>query len=340
MLKLTSVLLFFFLTTSTAILAQQEVNYALFRYHLNLINPAAAGTQGAAYLNLGVRNQWQGVADAPQSFSLTYNAPQKNERVGLGINVNNDKTFVEQQTQAFVDFSYRLPLGDEKAVYLGIKGGGTAFRLNASGLPVFQTNLPDPNLINVSSFVPNIGVGGIYHSPQFYFGFSIPRMLSTARFREKNGQETRPSDRPHYYVNTGLRLPLSERFEFTPAAMLSMVHAAPSMLVLDASFSYNNTIDFGAQYTQRGGIGGTFNLNLNNAFQMSYAYITQSGKQMNFYAQPTHELLLRIRVGAPKILDVMEEEKEQEKIALHQKNERIEQTIGTRNKNFKSGLRY
>ena len=104
-------------------LGKQEVNYALFRYHLNLINPAAAGTQGAAYLNLGVRNQWQGVADAPQSFSLHYNAPQKNERVGLGINVNNDKTFVEQQTQAFVDFSYRLPLGDEKAVYLGKRWG-------------------------------------------------------------------------------------------------------------------------------------------------------------------------------------------------------------------------
>ena len=29
-------------------MAQQEVNYALYRYHLNLINPAA-GTQGAPF---------------------------------------------------------------------------------------------------------------------------------------------------------------------------------------------------------------------------------------------------------------------------------------------------
>ena len=170
--KLTLVFLIVFCSLSSVLMAQQEVNYALYRYHLNLINPAAAGTQGAAFLNLGIRNQWLGVANAPRSLNLTYSTPQKNERVGLGFNINNDKTFVEQQTQLFFDFSYRLPLGDERSFYLGIKGGGTGFRLNAHDLAVFQSTLEDPNLLNISSFVPNIGVGAIYHTPRFYFGFS------------------------------------------------------------------------------------------------------------------------------------------------------------------------
>ena len=146
----------------------------------------------------------------------------------MGFNISNDKTFVEQQTQLFFDFSYKLPLGGEKAIFLGLKGGGTGFRLNAYDLSTFQSTLEDPNLLNVSSFVPNIGVGAIYHSPNFYAGFSIPRMLSTERFPEVNGQETRPSDRPHYYFNTGFRFPLFDRLEFTPAAMLSLISAAPS----------------------------------------------------------------------------------------------------------------
>ena len=255
MQKLTLVLLLVFYGFCSTLMAQQEVNYALYRYHLNLINPAAAGTQGAPFLNLGIRNQWQGVADAPRSLNFTYSTPQKNERVGLGFNISNDKTFVEHQTQLFFDFSYRLPLGDEHSVYLGIKGGGTGFRLNAYDLSTFQSTLEDPNLLNVSSFVPNIGVGAIYHSPKFYFGFSIPRMLSTERFREVNGQESRPSDQPHYYFNTGFRFPLLDRFEFTPAAMLSLISAAPSMYVADASFSHNKTVDFGVQYIQHGGLG-------------------------------------------------------------------------------------
>ena len=85
--KLTLVFLIVFCSLSSFLMAQQEVNYALYRYHLNLINPAAAGTQGAPFLTLGIRNQWLGVADAPRSLNFTYSTPQKNERVGLGFSV-------------------------------------------------------------------------------------------------------------------------------------------------------------------------------------------------------------------------------------------------------------
>ena len=57
-----------FCGVGATVCAQQEVNYALYRYHLNLINPAAAGTQGAPFLNLGIRNQWLGVEDAPSYY--------------------------------------------------------------------------------------------------------------------------------------------------------------------------------------------------------------------------------------------------------------------------------
>lgn len=323
MCKLTQLFLFIFCSFYSNLIAQQEVNYALYRYHLNLINPAVVGTQGAAFLNFGIRNQWLGVADAPRSLNFTYSTPQKNERVGIGFNLSNDKTFVEQQTQLFFDFSYRLPLEDEHSVYLGIKGGGTGFRLNAHDLAVYQSTLEDPNLLNVSSFVPNIGIGIIYHTPRFYIGFSIPRMLSTDRFHQENGQETQPSDHPHYYFNTGFRFNITDRFEFTPAAMLSWINLASSMYVLDASFSYNKIFDFGVQYIQRGGLGGTLMTNFDNAFQVGYAYITQSGKQVNFFSQPTHEVLLRIRVGS-----------------LKEQQDFKERYIGTKNKGIRSGLRY
>lgn len=330
----------FFLLHGTELLAQQEVNYTLYRYHMNLINPASAGTQGAPYANIGIRNQWLGIDDAPRSFSLSYSSPHKNERVGLGFSVISDKTFVEQQTQLFADFSYRLPMGDQKNVFLGLKAGGTSFRLQAADLVTLQSNLGDPNLINTSSFVPNIGVGAVYHSPGFYLALSIPRLLSTERFREENGQETRPTDRPHFYAATGVRFEVVDRFEFAPSILYSYVNAAPSQFVIDATFSYDKKFDFGAQYTQRGGIGATMNLNIADDFQLGYAYTTQLGNQENFFSRGTHELLLRIRLGrAPFVEDEAGGVADQD-IALNKNEERKERRIGTKNKGIRSGLRF
>lgn len=332
------ILLFFF--AGMSVQAQQEVNYTLYRYHMNLINPASAGTQGAPYANIGIRNQWLGIDDAPRSFSLSYSSPHKNERVGLGFSVISDKTFVEQQTQLFADFSYRLPLGDEKNIFLGLKAGGTSFRLQAADLLTLQSSLSDPNLLNTSSFVPNIGVGVVYHSPGFFVALSIPRLLSTERFREENGQETRPTDRPHFYAATGLRFQLVDRFEFTPSVLYSYVNAAPSQFVVDATFSYDKKFDFGAQYTQRGGIGATMNLNIADDFQLGYAYTTQLGNRENYFSRGTHELLLRIRLGrAPFVEDEAGGVADQD-IALNNNEERKERRVGTRNKGIRSGLRF
>ena len=330
----------FLLLFSVQLVAQQEVNYTLYRYHMNLINPAMAGTQGAPFTNIGFRNQWLGIDDSPRSFSLSYSSPHKNERVGLGFSVTSDKTFVEQQTQLFADFSYRLPLGGEKNVFLGLKAGGTSFRLQAADLRTLQSNLADPNLLNTSSFVPNIGVGAVYHSPGFYFALSIPRLLSTERFREENGQETRPTDRPHFYAATGLRFEVVDRFEFTPSLLYSYVNAAPSQLVIDATFSYDKKVDFGAQYIQRGGIGGTLNVNIANDFQIGYAYTTQLGNRENYFSQGTHEVLLRIRLGRSPFVDDEAGGIADQDFALNHKENRKERRVGTKNKGIRSGLRF
>ncbi len=322
--------LLFFLSFGVRVLAQQEVNYTLYRYHMNLINPAMAGTQGAPFANIGFRNQWLGVDDAPRSFTLSYSSPHKNERVGLGFSVLSDKTFVEQQTQLFADFSYRLPFGDEKNVFLGLKAGGTSFRLQAADLRTLQSNLADVNLLNTSSFVPNIGVGAVYHSPGFFVSLSIPRLLSTARFREENGQETRPTDRPHYYAATGVRFNVIDRLEFTPSFLFSYVNAAPSQFVVDATFSYDKKFDFGIQFIQRGGIGGTMNLNIADDFQLGYAYTTQLGDRENYFSRGTHEILLRIRLG--RVI--------QENITLTNNDKRKERRVGTKNRGVRGALRF
>ena len=103
--------------------SQQETIFSLYRYHLNLQNPAAIGLVEAEQAVLSVRSQWLGVADAPETQALTFFDPSSTSRLHKGFTLMNDQSFVERQTQLTIDFAYTLPLGGEKKIFLGLKVG-------------------------------------------------------------------------------------------------------------------------------------------------------------------------------------------------------------------------
>lgn len=320
----------FLLLWPIVLMAQQEVNYSLYRYHLNLFNPAATGTQGGTYLNMSLRTQWVGVKDAPETQAISMGTPNKRNRLGTGFSIINDKTFIERQTQLFFDFSYRLPLGEEtENLYLGLKAGGTSIRLFTDRLSNIQQN--DPYLQGNIGFVPNIGVGLYYKTPNFYLSASIPRLLNTERFSNDDGQVSRATDRPHLFASMGFFLPLSQDWDLIPAGMLSYVEAAPVDYVFDLGFSFRQRFDFGAQYTYSGGFGATTSFHLGDGIQFGYAYINSSGDQVNRYSGGTHELVLKFKLG--------EQNGEREAsftTVLEEQRSPNEKRVGTKNKEQKN----
>ena len=70
--------------------AQQDPHVSLYRYHMNMINPAVSGIKEASFLNMSLRSQWQGVQGAPETQVVSFGTPTRSERVGLGINVIHD----------------------------------------------------------------------------------------------------------------------------------------------------------------------------------------------------------------------------------------------------------
>ena len=62
------------LTTNKAE-AQQDPNFTLYFFNMNIINPAFAGIKDSPELNLIYRNQFIGFEDAPRTASLAYSRP-------------------------------------------------------------------------------------------------------------------------------------------------------------------------------------------------------------------------------------------------------------------------
>lgn len=292
-----------FVLFSVVLWAQQEPHFSLYRYHLNVFNPAYTGTQGGTFVNMSYRSQWAGIEDSPQSQAVSFGSPSKNERIGLGFSLNNDKSFIEKQTQVFMNLSYRLQLNEHLNLYCGIQAGANGFSVNGTALNVYgMGNSSDPYLIDNSLINPNIGVGLYLKHENYFVAVSSPKILRSRRYRYIGGIEgndgivTTASDRPHTYLTAGSNIEMNGQWEFVPSFLLSYVEAAPLLMTLNATVSYNEKVDFGMEYNFQNGVGGTLLLHTATIFSVGYAYITSTNRQLNRFSKGTHELLLKIRL--------------------------------------------
>ena len=83
-----------FLTTlgmSNWVFAQQDAQYTQYMYNPMNVNPAYAGSRDALSIFGMHRTQWVGLEGAPTTNVFSIHTPLKNERLGLGLSIVNDK---------------------------------------------------------------------------------------------------------------------------------------------------------------------------------------------------------------------------------------------------------
>ena len=111
------------------------------RFNMNAFNPAYVGSEGRQ-VSFTSRSTWQGVANAPSISYFFYSGnPKKN--LSLGASVISNKVFIDRRTLYAVDLSYKLSMGGETNLFLGVKAGATSKRTDIEGLERI-TNTANP----------------------------------------------------------------------------------------------------------------------------------------------------------------------------------------------------
>jgi type IX secretion system PorP/SprF family membrane protein len=295
--------------------AQQEPVYAFYGQQLNIINPSVAGSAQSGLLTLIHKRQWNGVAESPESTAFSYGS-EWGKRLGGGISLWSDRTFVEQQTMVTLDFSYEVPLSQNHSLYMGLKAGGNFYKVNLQGLETFNKVI-DPSLVDIARFLPNFGIGFYLEHDRYYIALSAPRILSTKRSKQEDGVYVEAADRPHYYVGAGLVFPLGESFSLQPSVLFRKVGGAPLMGELTSLLSFNNRFSFGAGYRTSGTVTGLALFGITEGFELGYAYDAAADRNFGALAGASHEVLLRIRLGSKIVL-----EEEVEEILQEEKNDK------------------
>lgn len=289
-MRLFSVLVFFTATTY----AQQETVLNFYRYNLNIINPAHAGVVPEFLITSGIRNQWSGVADAPQTQAVTMSTPM-GSRVGMGVSLLNDRTFIERSTNLMLDFSYHLPLKENLDLFLGLKAGGNFFDINAAALESYNP-VDDAVLRNVSSFQPNVGVGFYLKGKQFYVSVSSPRMLSTERIRREDGVATVLTDKMHLYFSAGYDWTIDPLWTLKSSALIRSVAGAAIVSDYNLIMNYAERFEIGGGYRSNYTFSAMASVILSRRLQVGYAYENETLRNGFGINASTHEFFVRFSV--------------------------------------------
>ena len=271
--------------------SQQESYYTLYRYNMNVINPAYAGALGKNVFAFTSRRQWSSMQDAPSTLAFSYSSERENN-VGLGLSVVSDKVFIEQQTFAYVDFSYKLDMESTK-LYLGLKAGGNFYSADPIALSAYSAS-SDPAQQQLSRFNPNVGAGALLKGELFWASFSIPRLFNVKR--ESDNLAVTAKDRMHSYLGGGVDLPIGSGLLVKPSVMLRKVKGLPVTTDFTGMLSWQNQFDVGISYRSSSSFALLSVISL-GGFDIGYAYETPTASSLSQLNLKTHEIVLRINLG-------------------------------------------
>ena len=279
---------------SLASFAQQSPMFTHYMYNTLLVNPAYAGSRDALTVTALGRSQWVGFDGAPKTQTLTMHAPVKNEHIGVGLSLMNDKIGPSNNTSINAHFAYIMNLTKKSKLSLGLSGGADIRQARLSTLNVDQQG--DPSFQNniESRALPNFGFGAYYSRERFYAGVSVPSLLQNNYSEFSLNDNTLIShQRRHYFFIAGAIFDLTPNLAFKPTTLLKVSAAVPAQADFTASFIIMQKLLLGAMFRSGDAFGALVGFNLTDQFYVGYSYDKSYGLNTYRYNQGSHEIVLR-----------------------------------------------
>jgi len=294
-MKKTIIILISVIFISTATKAQYDAMFTQYMFNEMYINPAYTGSKEAMSINLTHRQQWVNFPGRPITTSFTVHGPLANNKMGLGISVLNEQIGKLSRNLVYLNYAYRVKIGENGNLSFGIMGGihnqvNKLSELKPTEIGDAQISQNTPNIIS-----PNFGSGIYYYTKKFYVGISIPRMIDDSYLFNSTGGIIKSTkidpNKFHYYFTIGNVFDVNENLKIKPQAMLKMVQNAPIQYDLNVNFLIKNKIWAGVSYRSGADVSALIGVQVNSQFLVNYSYDYALTK-IQKYSQGSHEITL------------------------------------------------
>jgi type IX secretion system PorP/SprF family membrane protein len=269
--------------------AQQDIQFSQYVFTGLTVNPAYAGYKEDLNLSAIYRQQWSGFPGAPRTMGITLDglANVKEDRMGLGLELMDDKLGAEESTDLYGSYSYRIPMdqADTRRLCLGLAFGFTQYSLDGSAYQYVDAGDPSIPLIKVNTIVPDARFGVYYYTPRFYIGASVLGLFSVTGDRQiligNSVQYASLVEAPHMYLTSGGLVNLSDEVKLKPSIMIQEDFKGPTNVDLNLFLLLDEKVWIGGSYRS-----GYTIFNKNN-LQSGLESTDAASLMLEFYATST-----------------------------------------------------
>lgn len=269
--------------------SQQTAMYSQYMFNMLGVNPAYAGSRDVISATALYREQWSGINGAPKTLTFSADMPLAHERVGLGINLFNDRIGVSNTTGFSANYAYRIHTG-KGTLALGLNAGLIQYRADYSSLVVSYTGQGDPSFNqNINSTKPNFGAGVFYTTDFFYAGASVPTLVS---YNISGLDSVVAYQKRNYFGMAGMVFRLNNELKLKPSTLIKYSNGTPLQIDLNANLWIHDVIGIGTSYRTGDAILVVLEIQASPNFRMGYAY-DYPLTLLKTYSSGSHEIMLR-----------------------------------------------
>jgi len=271
--------------------AQVEPQFSNYMYNLQQINPAYVGTLENSNITGMFRSQWTGINGAPESQWLSYGTPLSNNRMGLGLNLVNDKIGPASYKSFAVVYAYNVSLNENTTLSLGINGGGALLDIDFT-MGNFQNpgDLAQNNLSN--EFYAKVGAGLMISSNNWYFGASVPNFFKQDFYDEDVRNVI--ADKIQYNLLAGYQFDLNRTLTFRPSVLANIVQGNPVTLNANANFLLFERLSLGLGYRYDEAMIGTAGFQILEGLFLGYSYDFATNDFAEYH-NGSHEIIIKFK---------------------------------------------
>ncbi|MEI7831299.1 MAG: type IX secretion system membrane protein PorP/SprF [Prolixibacteraceae bacterium] len=269
--------------------AQQDPVFNQYMNNLLTVQPAYAGMSGYVNVTAMSRIQWVGFDGAPLTNTVTIQGPFKKYNVGLGLSLITDRFGPVRQTGIYADYSFRVLIDNDQYFSFGLKGGFNRYEALLTDLAVHDPNDPVVAFDINKKYMPNFGVGFMWHADNFFLGASVPKV-----FRNKinsNSGETVYQEEMNFYAMGGYVVDVTENIKFKPTMLARWSQNTPTVVDFSANVLINDRMWVGATYRFKNSYGLLFQICRISSNKLGYAYGLTSFRPSQYNAG-TQEFML------------------------------------------------
>ena len=279
--------------------AQQDILVSQYMFNQLLLNPAYAGSKEYMMATLLYRKQWVNFKGAPETAIATLHGPLGAKALGWGVTISNDHLGVTNRTDAYLSVAYHMKVSKALKLGVGIKAGGDYYSYKNSDLKYWDHN--DQLFVEdkTTGFQPNIGAGAYLYSEKYYFGLSVPTLITYNPSGDLiiDKANVVPHQVRHYYATAGVVIPLNgDDIIAKPSILVKYVNHAPVETDFNLNFLFSNLIWIGGSYRTGDSFVALVELQLSKQWRVGYSYDFTLTDVKN-YSNGSHEIMIGYDFG-------------------------------------------